>query len=270
MAEPARERPHLAPGLRIVRRGLEQLQVGLYAGRRAVLPRTPVVERTLAALLDQSREPDPEGAGVLAELARRGCLVEGHEHLRGVAGVVALDGDLPGVRDLLGAAGLRVRTRGTRADVVLVLAHGELDRTRLDPLVRLGTSHLVVRLVDGAAVLGPFVVPGLTACLRCVDLHRSVADPDHVPVTARYARATARPRLDGDPQATDPVLAALAGAWAVRDVVAHLTGRRPATWSRTLLLDPDPARQHEEVWASHPECGCCWSAHAPLSGTMGA
>ena len=45
------QRPRLAPGLRVVRRGLHHLQVGLYDGHRAVLPRTPRVEHTLALLL---------------------------------------------------------------------------------------------------------------------------------------------------------------------------------------------------------------------------
>jgi hypothetical protein len=183
---------------------------------------------------------------------------------------VSLVGDLAGARDLLTRAGVRLVAAGADADVALVGGPGEVDRDRLDPLVRAGTSHLVLRLVDGAALVGPFVVPGLTACLRCIDAHRAIADPDHVPVTSRYVRATSRPRADGLADVADPVLEVLAHAWAVRDVVAHLEGRRPTTWSRTVHLDPDPALRREEDWSRHPECGCCWSAHTPLSGTMGA
>jgi len=159
---------------------------------------------------------------------------------------------------------------GTRADAALVVSHGELDRDRLDPLVRRGTPHVVVRLVDGTALVGPFVVPGVTACLRCIDAHQGIYDPDHVAVTHRYVRATARPRSDGVSDVRDPLLPAVAVAWAVRDVVAHLEGRRPATWSRTLVFDDDPTVRREEDWSRHPECGCCWAAHDPLSGTMGA
>jgi bacteriocin biosynthesis cyclodehydratase domain-containing protein len=240
-----------------------------------VLPRTPVVERTLAALRDRSAAPGlgdselVEAAGVLDLLRRHGCLVSDTDlacrFLGRRRGRVALHGELAGARDLLRRSGVAVVAPGSRADVALVLGHGEVDRARLDPLVRSDTPHLVVRLVDGCAVVGPFVVPGETACLRCLDLHHSVADPDHVSVTSRYVRATAR---SGGAE-TDPVLGTLAVAWAVRDVVAHLEGRRPATWSGTLLLDPDPARQSQEVWPSHPECGCCWSAQPPMSGTMG-
>jgi bacteriocin biosynthesis cyclodehydratase domain-containing protein len=178
-------------------------------------------------------------------------------------------GEVAGARDLLTRAGVTLVGAGGDADVALVACHGEVDRDRLDPLIRHGTSHVVVRLVDGAALVGPFVVPGLTACLRCIDAHQSIRDPDHVAVTSRYVRATSRPRADGMADLTDPVLATLALAWAVRDVLAHLDGRRPATWSRTLFLDSEPSRRREEDWSRHPECGCCWSAHPRVSGTIG-
>jgi bacteriocin biosynthesis cyclodehydratase domain-containing protein len=264
-------RYRLAPGLRVVRRGVSQLQIGLYDAHRALLPRTPAVESVLAALLDnRSVDEGPESVEVLTALHDRGCLVapddreHRHQHHR-----VCLQGQLPGARDLLESAGVRVARTGAAADVTVVGSVGELDRDLLDPLIRRESTHLVVRLVDGAAIVGPFVVPGRTACLRCIDAQHSVADPDHVPVMSRYVRATARPRPDGEPDLVDPALVALAVAWAVRDVVAHLDGRRPDTWSRTVFLDPEPARREEQDWSRHPECGCCWSAHAPPSGTMG-
>jgi bacteriocin biosynthesis cyclodehydratase domain-containing protein len=129
--------------------------------------------------------------------------------------------------------------------------------------------HLVVRLVDGGALLGPFVVPGETACLRCIDAHESVRDPDHVAVTTRYAQASGSPRGDGVPD-LDPALASIALAWAVRDVTAHLDGHEPSTWSRTLHLRPDPTRREEQAWPRHPHCGCSWAADDPASGTMEA
>jgi bacteriocin biosynthesis cyclodehydratase domain-containing protein len=264
-------RYRLAPGLRVVRRGVDHLQVGLYDARRALLPRTPVVENVLTALLDHQPVDDaPEAVEVVRALRDRGCLVAGEDlETRHRDHRVCLHGDLPGARDLLERAGVRVARTGASADVTVVGTIGEVDRDLLDPLIRRGSTHLVVRLVDGAAVVGPFVVPGRTACLRCIDAQRSVADPDHVPVLSRYVRATGRPRPDGEPDVADPALVTLATAWAVRDVLAHLDGRRPDTWSRTVFLDPDPAQREEQDWSRHPECGCCWSAHDPPSGTMG-
>ncbi|MCW2760557.1 MAG: hypothetical protein JWR85_758 [Marmoricola sp.] len=269
-----RTRHHLAPGLRVVRRGLHHLQVGLYDGRRALLPRTPDVERTISLLLErQAVAEDPAIAAVLDELHRHGCLAR--EPQDAAAGTsVALLGrfEVPGLPDvgaLLAAAGVTLTSRAYDADAVIVLSAGELDRERVDPLIRRRTSHVVVRLVDGSALLGPFVVPGTTACVRCIDAHQTVRDPDHVAVTTRYAHATHRPRGDGVPD-LDPALASVALAWAVRDVLAHLHGREPATWSRTLVLGPAPANRHDREWLRHPQCGCCWSADAATSGTMEA
>jgi len=266
--------PHLSPGLRVVRRGLHHLQVGLYAGHRVLLPRTSTVERTLDLLLDR-RPPDgdPASTAVLDELDRHGCLVRVPPRLRARRSVAVLGGfdDLgpPATDALLSASGLERSGCTADGDPVVVLSTGELDRDRLDPLIRSRTGHVIARLVDGAAVLGPFVVPGTTACLRCIDAHQSVVDPDHVAVTARYVRATARPRPDGVPD-VEASLATLALAWVVRDVVAYLEGRTPSTWSRTLTLFADPATNDEQTWLRHPRCGCCWSADARLSGTMEA
>jgi hypothetical protein len=180
--------------------------------------------------------------------------------------------EVPGLPDLpalLASRGVSVSSSADEAEVVIVLSAGELDRDRLDPLIRARTSHIVVRLVDGGAVLGPFVVPGTTACLRCIDAHRSVRDPDHVAVTARYVRATDRVRPDGVPD-LDPALASLALAWSVRDVMAHLDGLEPSTWSRTLLLTADPSNRIDQEWRRHPQCGCTWSAEGASSGTMEA
>ncbi len=266
--------PHLAPGLRVVRRGLHHLQVGLYAGHRVLLPRTATVERTLDLLLDR-RPPDrdPASAAVLDELERHGCLVRVPHRppaRRSVAVLGAFaDLGVPSPDALLSASGLETSGCIADADLVVVLSAGELDRDTLDPLIRSRTGHVIARLVDGGAVLGPFVVPGTTACLRCIDAHQSVLDPDHVAVTARYVRATARPRPDGVAD-VDVSLATLALAWVLRDVVAYLEGRTPSTWSRTLILSADPATSTEQTWLLHPRCGCCWSADALPSGTMGA
>jgi bacteriocin biosynthesis cyclodehydratase domain-containing protein len=258
-------RAHLAPGLRVVRRGLDHLQVGLYDGRRVLLPRTDDVERTLALLLQrQPLDEDPATEWVLDRLDRHGCLAWAQPSGQ-ARGRVAVQGgfDLHGLPDLdhlLGALGVAITPRTSDADVVLVLSAGELSRDLLDPLLRSRASHVVVRLVDGGAVLGPFVVPGVTACLRCIDAHRCVCDPDHVAVTTRYVRASTRARPDGVADIADPALVAVALAWVARDVVAHLEGREPSTWSRTLSLGADPARRHEHTWLRHPQCGCSWSA----------
>lgn len=44
-------------------------------------------------------------------------------------------------------------------------------------LQREGIAHLPVRVRDGTGLVGPLVIPGVTSCLRCADLHRSDRDP---------------------------------------------------------------------------------------------
>jgi bacteriocin biosynthesis cyclodehydratase domain-containing protein len=260
--------------MRVVRRGLDRLQVGLYDGRRVVLPRTEGVERTLALLLErQPLEETPLTAWVIAQLDRHGCLARGTGSGRGgrkvaVLGRIAGPG-LPDVEELLSAAGVEITSEPKEADAVVVAALGELPRERLDPLLRSNISHVVVRLVDGGAVIGPFVVPGKTACLRCIDAHQSVLDPHHVAITTRYVEATTRPRPDGLSDLVDPAVAAIALAWAVRDVVVHLDGGQPSTWSQTLLLSPDPTQRREDTWMRHPMCACCWADDA-LTSSIGS
>ena len=266
----------LAPGLRVVARGRDRLQVGLYAGRRLVLDRTPDAERVLQALTDfvpLDPESDPAAAEVLERLGRAGALLSTGTVDPGSSRTpVAVLGSLPGVdtSDLLVRAGLRPADETGDPTVTLVLSPGELAREVLDPLLRRGIEHVVVRLVDGGAVVGPFVAPGLTACLRCIDAHLAGHDPAHVEVLNRYVHATSRARGDGLPESADPLVATIAASWAMRDLRARLTGRTPSTWSATLHLDADPTRHEVSSWLRHPGCGCAWSTPEVSSGTMGA
>jgi bacteriocin biosynthesis cyclodehydratase domain-containing protein len=259
----------LLPGLRVLRRGPGEVQVGLDPGRAVVLPATEGVRRTLDVLAvgGPADQADP---GVLARLRDLGLVVE---HAAAPSA-----GDLDGRRvevlafgatrlaaptDLLVAAGLAagpVPGGGGSADLGLLVGVGEPDRDLLDPWVREGLPHLVVRISEGVAVIGPFVDPGRTACLRCVDAHHADSDPRWPLLVTQQAAQTARARPDGAPDPVDAALAQLALAWAVRDLVSHVEGRRPATWSTTLRLPPHLAGTESVTWLRHPECGCWWNA----------
>ena len=92
------------------------------------------------------------------------------------------------------------------------------------------------------------MVPGATACLRCVDAHLDEGDG---------RRGMVLRQITGTPAPVDPATRAAATALAVRDVVGYVDGDRPATWSATTLLGPAPGLEHRE-WLRHPHCGCCW------------
>ncbi len=169
------------------------------------------------------------------------------------------------VRDLAARAAFPLdgpagRGRRPRAGTVgVAVGVGEPDRALLDPWLQGGLPHVVVRLTEGRVLLGPFVDPGRTACLRCLDAHRTDEDPDWPLLVQQYADRLGRGRADGVPEPVDPSLAALAVGWALRDVATFVEGRRPTTWSTTLLFSPRLEELRTVPWLRHPECGCSWA-----------
>ncbi|MGI9157570.1 MAG: hypothetical protein ACR2FG_13215 [Marmoricola sp.] len=266
---PLPHRPVLLPGLRVLRRGLDEVQIGLDPRRAVVLKATGAVRRTLAVLA-VAGPADQADADVLARLARLGLLADHDAHraqdltpgpVPGRRVQVRTFGAtaLPMVTDLLRAGGL-VGCGSGPADLGLLVGVGEPDRDLLDPWVQAGVPHLVLRLSEGVAWIGPFVVPGSTACLRCVDAHHTDSDPRWPLLVAQQAAQTACVRPDGVPEPVDPVLTQLALSWAVRDLACHVEGAVPATWSATLRMPPQLAETESVTWLRHHECGCSWNA----------
>lgn len=141
----------------------------------------------------------------------------------------------------------------------VLIGVGEPDRELLDPWMRAHLPVLVVRLTEGRAVIGPFVAPGRTACVRCIDAHHTDADLEWPLLVRQYAAAVSTDRADGAPEPVDPALAALAVAWAARDVASYVDGARPSTWSTTLIFDGTLGAVEARSWLRHPECGCSWA-----------
>jgi len=141
----------------------------------------------------------------------------------------------------------------------LVVAVGEPPREVVDDWMRSATPHLFLRLTEGHAVVGPFVLPGESACLRCVDAHVTDVDPAWPLLVTQYASAVTRIREDAMPEPVDALLSALACAWVAREIVTHAEGRAPSTTSTTLSLDPRLTALESHCWPRHPECGCTWT-----------
>lgn len=140
----------------------------------------------------------------------------------------------------------------------LVVTSGTLDRSLLDPLVRGSDPHLLVTGSAAGRRIGPFVQPGLTACLRCVDAHEALHDARRPLLLAQAAG------IAGDrPPPLDPLLDQIAFAWAVRDLVRYLEGDEPSTWSATIDLGP-VASPDRTRWGRHPDCGCAWDVFTEL------
>ena len=155
---------------------------------------------------------------------------------------------------------VRAGELATRPDVAVLAPDDEPDRDLADAFVRAGIPHLVVRMRDGRAILGPFVLPGESSCLRCHDLHRAARDPgwpavlDHV---------LAKP---GTAPACDATLATAAAAMAVLHLLAYVDGTVPPSVDATLELSLPVGATRRRSWTAHPACGCQWNPEPPLPG----
>jgi hypothetical protein len=270
----------LAPGLRVLDRGRHQLQIGIdpvralrlrpsedlrrtldFLDRGETPPSTRGVRRALTALAPVLVDADQLGPdGVAPGDAAAAAVTDPAAFAERLASrrtrAVSILGEIgPDPRPLLEAAGLGIAPAKTSGDAVLVLSHGEPDRELLDPLVRDEVTHLLVRSIEGELVVGPLVVPGRTACLRCLDAHQAGVDPLHPALASVHHRIR---RHDGVPEPLDTALAWIAIGWAVRDLISHLDGDPAATWSSTLRIGPDLTALRLVQWLRHQECGCFW------------
>lgn len=250
----------LRAGVRVCTRGAGFLQVGAHPDHRLVVADTPAVRRLLG-LLRHGSDPErlqPDERALVDRLDRAGLLLPSDDEvvrsrLRQAARVL-VDAPEP-VRAqaarMLAAAGLEAARGERTATVRLLVAVGaEPARERVDRVVQRDQPHLLVTALAGRVHVGPCVVPGLTACLRCVDEHLTDRDPRH-PLVVEQHRS---PDLRDTPAAAQLQLGL---AWAVRDLVALVEGDRPATWSAGVELRPEgPVTTR---WERHPRCGCAWA-----------
>lgn len=150
-----------------------------------------------------------------------------------------------------------------RPHLAVLAADDEPDRTLADSLVRAGIPHLVVRTRDAHAVLGPFVLPGRSSCVRCHDMHRAARDPAWPRVLAQLLNAPNRG------SACDVVLATLVAAHASLHVLAYLDGTSPPSVDATLEIDLPLGTVRRRTWSAHPACGCQWDPE-PHPGAVAA
>jgi hypothetical protein len=123
-----------------------------------------------------------------------------------------------------------------------------------DPLVaevhRSGVPHLVAAVRGQTGVVGPLVVPGVTSCLHCADLHRRDADP-------RWPALAAQLTAVEPPPSGATVTCLLTVATAALQVLAYLDGTgAPATLDATIELGPPDHAPRLRRWTAHPGCGC--------------
>lgn len=147
----------------------------------------------------------------------------------------------------------RSRPPGREPDVVVLLAAGALDARVGDDLVRRDVAHLGVLVADDRVVVGPLVLPGVSACLRCLDLHRRDRDPAWPHLVAQLL--TAGPHGAGATGET--ALSAMAAGLAALQVLNRLDGEvHPDAVGRTLEVSLPHGAVRRRSWPPHAGCGC--------------
>ena len=180
------------------------------------------------------------------------------------AGVAAPD-DGGSWRQAMGAALERVTGAPTsRApasdppDLVVLVGEQVLDARVGDDLVRRDVPHLGVVVGTDRVVVGPLVLPGRSACLRCLDLHRRDRDPAWPHLVAQL--------IGGCGVAVgETALCTAAAGIAALQVLGQLDGQvRPDAVGRTLELTLPHGSVRRRAWGPHTGCGCARLPQLPL------
>jgi len=178
------------------------------------------------------------------------------------------------LREAPGSSSSRRHRRASDQRAAAVLADA-VHPDVIDDLgaISLDLPHVPVLAHGARAVIGPFVVPGLTGCLRCADLHARDADAAWPRLAVQWA--SRRPACSP----ADSALAQLAASWAALAVLSWIEsdgpgalreGRWPRGWPESggalvggrLVVRLPGGVMSREPRPPHPLCGCRWPAAA--------
>ena len=140
--------------------------------------------------------------------------------------------------------------REPRPDLIVLV--GGPDPQVGQQLVADGLPHLVATGREAIGIVGPMVVPGRTACLRCLDLTRAELDPAWPLILAQLAGWQAEPPACG--AVLTASVAALAAAQAL--LFVDRPGRAGPAWNGTLELEMPGWQWRRRTWLPHPDCTC--------------
>lgn len=206
---------------------------------------------------------------LLAELSEAGLLVEGvlrtaDESTAAAASTVVnilgrgplsdaiIAGSTPSsaitfTRSAVAPTQLIVSEREWDCDMVVLTDDLTPDPRVVTGLVRSRTPHLQVRLRDHLGIVGPFVLPGTTSCLRCADLVRGGLD--------RHWPHLAAQLLGRVGEAAKPTVLATA-AVALESIAAYVVDRRTPLADTTVEIDLRRHVMNRRRWDRHPGCDC--------------
>lgn len=131
--------------------------------------------------------------------------------------------------------------------LAIIVGHFVLDPGFNGLWLRRDLPHLPVVLGDSSVAIGPFIEPGSTACLYCLQRHANDADAAWPAIASQlWGR---RSPLD-----TELVTSEVA-AIVARLVLAQVRGEAGVA-SDQLIVDPVSGERSHRQYAVHPACGC--------------
>ncbi|MCH0541324.1 TOMM precursor leader peptide-binding protein [Streptomyces sp. MUM 203J] len=153
-------------------------------------------------------------------------------------------------------AGHRPRGQAAEPALTVIAPREGLEAYAPDPVtadrwVESGVPHLFTGLLEATGVVGPLVVPGGTACGRCLELHRTDGDPVWPRMLAQW-----RSGRRGTGPAGDVALVSAVAGLAAAHALAFLDGSPPASaGARWEVASPLLEWRSHRV-EPHAECPC--------------
>jgi hypothetical protein len=212
---------------------------------------------------------DTEGlTNLVAQLVSAGVATRGYRQSSGRAASIRVHGRGPLSEllvETLRCSGARIAhssqphaaVSATDVDLVVLSDYLVADPRMVRDLHSQGVAHLLVRVRDGIGLVGPLVIPGVTSCLGCADLHRRDRDAAWPAICAQL-----RETVGVADRATVLATAALALS-QVHRVIAAVRGQQaaadpgpPQTLNATLEFDLHAGAIVARHWTKHPLCSC--------------
>jgi bacteriocin biosynthesis cyclodehydratase domain-containing protein len=247
----------LDPGIPMVWRTPDSVQFGVDAPVVVIAGVDAGLERLLTALRTGI---SPSGwdmlardAAVPAELARD-LLARlepvMHAERAPASGRVLVTGDGPIARALAGLLrdeGVLARADESQPELAVLVTDWVLGPHDAATWLRRDVPHVPIVAADRFVTIGPFVEPGRTPCVYCVQLARTDADPAWPAVaTQLWGRA---------PAALSHLTVLSAACFAARRIRARLDGR-PASVARGWRLADAGGTVSAWTARTHPRCSC--------------
>lgn len=139
-------------------------------------------------------------------------------------------------------------SRAARPDVVVILAHHLVPPADTVRALAEDRPHVALVFDDQAAVVGPYVVPGITPCLRCAEEHR-LDDPARRAVAAQLLRR-------GPARTTRSIGTRLAAFGALGDALDALRLHRDTGLEGAALRIAEGGGFSRERRPWHARCSC--------------